>query len=220
MTLHFEPDGAALHAGAALPLLDTLRALADSVPPDRAGVRLHGHPALPPLIAHGPIAAIASSCLGAPAWPVRAVLFDKSPGNNWALGWHQDRTVAVRERRVVDGYGTWSTKQGIQHVEPPFAVIERVATLRVHLDHVPEDNAPLLVAPGSHRLGKIPEPDIAATVARRGTAVCLAKAGDVWAYATAILHASAASASGGRRRVLQVDYACTPLPGDLDWLGL
>lgn len=220
MTLHFEPDGAARHEGAALPLLDSLHALAASVPPDRAGIRLHGQLALAALLEHGSIAAIASSCLCAPAWPVRAVLFDKSPGNNWALGWHQDRTVAVRERRSVDGYGTWSIKQGIQYVEPPFAVIAGMATLRIHLDPVPEDNAPLLVAPGSHRLGRIPETAIAEAVARCGTAVCLAAAGDVWAYATAILHASAVSTSGGRRRVLQVDYACTPLPGGLEWLGV
>jgi hypothetical protein len=220
MTLRFGTDGAARHAGAALPLLDPLHALAASVAPDRAGIRLHGQSALPALLEHGPIAAIAASCLGAPAWPVRAVLFDKSPGNNWALGWHQDRTVAVRQRRDVPGYGAWSVKQGIPHVEPPFAVIAGMATLRIHLDPVPEDNAPLLVAPGSHRLGRIPEAAIAATVARCGTAVCLAEAGDVWAYATAILHASAASTSGGRRRVLQVDYACTSLPGGLEWLGV
>ncbi|MGJ3628858.1 phytanoyl-CoA dioxygenase family protein [Sphingomonas sp. MMS24-JH45] len=172
------------------------------MPPDRAGIRLHGQPALAALLAHGPIASIASSCFGSPAWPVRAVLFDKSPDNNWALGWHQDRTVAVRERRAVAGYGTWSVKQGIQHVEPPFAVIENMATLRLHLNSVPENNAPLLVAPGSHRLGRIPEAGIAAAVARCGTATCLAAAGDVWAYATAILHASAAStACGARRRV-------------------
>ena len=120
----------------------------------------------------------------------------------------------------MPGYGTWSIKQGIQHVEPPFAVIERMATLRVHLDAVPEGNAPLLVAPGSHRLGRVAESQITDTVARCGTVVCLAEAGDVWAYATAILHASAASTHGGRRRVLQVDYAAAPLPGGLEWLGV
>ena len=50
--------------------------------------------------------------------------------------WHQDRTVAVRERRSVDGYGTWSIKQAIQHVEPPFAVIAGMATLRSSRDVV------------------------------------------------------------------------------------
>lgn len=30
--------------------------------------------------------------------------FDKTAERNWALGWHQDRTVVVRERKETDGY--------------------------------------------------------------------------------------------------------------------
>lgn len=213
-------SGAARHAGAALPVLAALEKIVAVQPRDRAGVRLHGHTALSTLLSDSPIAALAIGTLGPSARPVRAILFDKSPGNNWALGWHQDRTVAVRERRDVPGYGTWSRKQGILHVEPPFAVIEAMATLRVHLDPVPADNAPLLVAPGSHRLGRLPESRIADVVARCGTAVCLADRGDIWVHATAIVHASAASTGARQRRVLQVDYARDPLPGGLAWLGI
>lgn len=110
-------------------------------------------------------------------------------------------------------------KQGILHVEPPFSVIARMLTLRIHLDPVPADNAPLLIAPGSHRLGRIASGDVAATVARCGSFACLADAGDIWAYATPVLHASAA-ARGGRRRVIQVDDAADPLHGGLAWLGI
>jgi hypothetical protein len=42
--------------------------------------------------------------------PVRAILFNKSPDANWLVGWHQDLTIAVRERRDVPGYGPWSIK--------------------------------------------------------------------------------------------------------------
>ena len=125
---------------------------------------------------------LAADALGALApgrRAVRAILFDKSDAANWALGWHQDRTIAVRERVEVAGFGPWSVKQGLQHVEPPFAVIEAMLTMRVHLDDVPGDNAPLLIAPGSHRLGRIPESEIDAAVKRCGTAQCLAAAGDV-----------------------------------------
>ena len=81
------------------------------------------------------------------------------------------------------------------------------------------DNAPLLIAPGSHRLGRIAETEIDAIVTSKGIVSCLATAGDVWLYATPILHASAMSA-GARRRVLQVDYAANDLPGGLKWLGV
>jgi ectoine hydroxylase-related dioxygenase (phytanoyl-CoA dioxygenase family) len=126
----------------------------------------------------------------------------------------------VRARRKVPGYGPWTTKAGLLHVEPPFAVIEAMLTVRVHLDPVPADNAPLLVAPGSHRLGRIAEPDIAAVVARCGTAMCVAEAGDLWLYATAVLHASAASTGHAQRRVLQLDFAARPLDAGLEWAGV
>ncbi|MEG8041100.1 phytanoyl-CoA dioxygenase family protein [Sphingomonas sp. LR60] len=218
--LDWSRDGAAHHPAAAIPLLPALHRLADDLPQDRAGLRLHGHPALPALLAAGPIHAIATLHLGAATQPVRAVLFDKTPATNWSLGWHQDRTIAVQTRAHVPGYGPWSTKQGIQHVEPPFAITEAMVTLRIHLDDTPADNAPLLIAPGSHRLGRIPEDAIADTVARHRTVACLADAGDVWCYATPILHASAAAQGNRRRRVLQVDYAATALPEPLVWLGI
>ena len=220
MTLRLDRDGATLHQGAASALLPDLEALAARQPQARAGVRLQGDAALPGLLDRGPIHAVAAAYLGQAARAVRAVLFDKSAGNNWSLGWHQDRTVAVRARREVAGYGTWSRKRGILHVEPPFAVIERMVTLRLHLDAVPGHNAPLLIAPGSHRLGRLPEAEIAGAVEQCGTATCLAEAGDVWAYATPILHASGAAEGGGRRRVLQVDYAAGALPGGLECLGI
>lgn len=89
--------------------------------------------------------------------PVRALLFDKSDDGNWALAWHQDRTIEVVEQQAVEGFGPWTVKQGRVHVAPPVTLLERMVTVRFHLDPVDADNAPLLVAPGSHRLGFIPE---------------------------------------------------------------
>jgi ectoine hydroxylase-related dioxygenase (phytanoyl-CoA dioxygenase family) len=223
--LTLDKDGAALFAGAALSVLGEVEAIVADLPPDRAGVRLHGGPGLEPLLAKDSvIGAISAAALGAACVPVRAILFDKSPATNWTLGWHQDRTIAVRERREVENFGPWTVKQGMLHVEPPFAIIEAMMTLRIHIDDVPADNAPLLIAPGSHRLGRIEESRIDAVNARHGTRTCLARRGDVWAYATPILHASAAAHTSSdtptRRRVLQVDYAAGALPGGLVWRGL
>lgn len=219
MTFGVDRDGAALHPGAAVDLLPELRGFAATLPPG-AGHRLTGH-AFIRAVAAGVPAAIAGKHLQAAARPVRAILFDKTPDTNWALGWHQDRTVAVSEPRAVAGFGPWSVKRGVTHVEPPFAVIAAMITLRLHIDAVHDDNAPLLIAPGSHRAGRVAEDRIAATVERCGIATCLADAGDIWAYATSILHASAAAAPHHRhRRVLQIDFASGPLPGGLTWLGV
>ena len=219
--LCFDRDGAILHAGAAVPALAALEAAMSGIVAHRAGVRLYGVANLAGLLtADSPLGAPAALRLGPAAKPVRAVLFDKTPGVNWALGWHQDRTVAVRARADLPGWGPWSVKAGIQHVEPPFAVIERMVTVRIHLDPVPGDNAPLLIAPGSHRLGRIAEPDIDTALQRCGSVACLAQRGDIWAYATPILHASTASTGHAHRRVLQVDYAAGPLQAPLLWLGV
>jgi len=76
------------------------------------------------------------------------------------------------------------------------------------------------VSPGSASLGRIAEDHIGDVVRRLGIIACTAGAGDIWCYATPILHASAAAARPGRRRVLQIDFAATELPGGLEWLGI
>ena len=208
---------AALDAGE----LRDLEASVAGLPPDQAGIRIHGNAGVrrwltPP----GAIWKFAAAVLGEICHPVRAILFDKTASTNWALAWHQDRTIAVTERIEVAGFGPWTVKSGLLHVAPPFAVLEGMVTLRVHLDAVPATNAPLLIAPGSHRLGLIPEPDIKRVLARCGSAVCLAEAGDIWLYATPILHASEAAGDPIHRRVLRVDFAVGDLPGGLKWLGV
>ncbi|SJZ31614.1 Phytanoyl-CoA dioxygenase (PhyH) [Enhydrobacter aerosaccus] len=213
--------GAERHAGAAVAILAELQAILATVPIDNAGVRLRGLPGLKTLLdVDGPIGTLAGPNLGPAAKPVRALLFDKSAKNNWSLSWHQDRTIAVVERRDTEGFGPWTIKAGMPHVEPPAALQAAMITLRVHLDPVDENNAPLLVAPGSHRMGRIPQADIPLVVRHRGILTCPAEAGDVWIYSTPILHASEAAACPRRRRVLQIDYAATDLPGGLQWLGI
>ena len=198
-----------------------LEAAIAGLPPDEAGLRVHGIEALKPLLAStGCIGAVAASALGERAKPVRAILFNKSPETNWSLTWHQDRTICVKEKREVAGFGPWTVKSGMHHVAPPFELLASMVTLRAHLDDVPATNAPLLIAPGSHALGRIPVTEVDDIVRRCGTKVCLAETGDIWLYSTPILHASEMASAPSRRRVLQVDYAAQDLPRGLDWLGV
>ncbi|MBB4838199.1 ectoine hydroxylase-related dioxygenase (phytanoyl-CoA dioxygenase family) [Sphingomonas kyeonggiensis] len=220
MPLSLERDGAEHLRGAALAARDRIEAALAGLPVDRPGLRLREITDLPDLLeAQGTIGRIAARWLGPDTQPVRAILFDKNDRTNWALGWHQDRTIAVTARCDVPGFGPWTIKHGMHHVAPPFALLAGMLTLRVHLDPVPLDNAPLLVAPGSHRT-LVAESDIERMVAAHGIHACVAEPGDIWAYATPILHASNAATRPKRRRVLQVDYAATALPGGLSWLGI
>lgn len=202
-------------------MLDALGAALVRWPDGQSGIRITGDAALGDLL--GPSSAIGSlmaQIIGKPAFPVRAIYFDKNETNNWALGWHQDRTIAVKERAEVAGFGPWTVKQGILHVQPPFAVISAMRTMRIHLDAVPDDNAPLLVAAGSHRLGQVAAERCAETAMSLPVSPCLAEAGDIWIYHTAIVHASERSKRVRRRRVLQVDFAAEQLPHPLEWLGV
>ncbi|WP_374598646.1 phytanoyl-CoA dioxygenase family protein [Sphingosinicella sp.] len=217
----FRVVGAQLFKGVLLPCMSQLNAALAGLPTDQAGVRLQGMESLKTmLVVEGHIGAIASMALGSLARPVRAILFNKTPETNWALAWHQDRTICVKERCEVEGFGPWTVKQGMNHVAPPIEILARMVTIRAHLDDVPATNAPLLIAPGSHVLGMVPVSRVNEIVADCGTMACLAEAGDLWLYSTPILHASEAATKPAKRRVLQVDYAAFDLPGGLEWQGV
>jgi len=155
--------------------------------------------------------------LGAGAFPVRGILFDKTPDANWKVAWHQDLSIAVRERREVEGFGPWSEKAGVTHVQPPASVLERMVTVRLHLDDCGPDNGPVHVLPGSHRHGRL---DSAATERWRAGHVPVptcAGAGGVLLMRPLLLHASSPSTIPAHRRVVHVEFAADELPGGLEW---
>jgi ectoine hydroxylase-related dioxygenase (phytanoyl-CoA dioxygenase family) len=199
------------------------RELLEQMPPTGTGVRggrrlrIVGMPAIDRIAARSPLADIASEFLGRPAFPVRAIYFDKTAQANWKVAWHQDLTVAVRERVDVPGFGPWSVKDGIAHVQPPVDVLERMVTLRLHLDDCAASHGPLRVIPRSHTQGRLSAIDISAVRARSEEQVCVARTGDVLAMKPLLLHASSAATEPGHRRVLHIEYAADPLPGGLEW---
>lgn len=167
--LTLEQHGAALFRGAVLPHLNDLKAILTSLPAEQACVRISGLSALETYVgADGPIEFVARQVLGGMGKAVRAVLFDKTESTNWSLAWHQDRTVCVRHQADVEGYGPWSIKAGLHHVAPPFDLLARMVTLRVHLDDVPSTNAPLLIAPSSHKMGRVPADHVEGAVNSAG----------------------------------------------------
>lgn len=220
-SLDFRYDGAQRYLGVVTRDLPSLCSVLKHLPKDQAGIRISGIEELRSFLSpQGSIGSIAASVLGSASRAVRAILFDKTPETNWSLAWHQDRTICVRQRIDVAGFGPWTSKDGMTHVAPPFDLLTRMLTLRVHLDDVPATNAPLLIAPGSHADGRVSYDAVEEVVQRRGIRVCVADAGDVWLYSTPILHASDAATKPSHRRVLQIDYAAEELPGGLTWLGV
>ena len=49
---------------------------------------------------------------------VRAIVFDKTTNANWGVAWHQDKTIAVSHKLDRHGWGPWSLKDGVHHVQP------------------------------------------------------------------------------------------------------
>jgi hypothetical protein len=101
------------------------------------------------------IRCLIEAVLGSSAFVARSMFFDKTPDANWKVAWHQDLTIAVRKKIEVDGYTAWSVKEGIVHVQPPISVLERMVTVRLHLDDCGLENGPLQVIPMSHKSGRV-----------------------------------------------------------------
>jgi ectoine hydroxylase-related dioxygenase (phytanoyl-CoA dioxygenase family) len=166
-----------------------------------------------------PVRELAQAVLGDTAFPVRGILFDKIPEANWKVPWHQDVTIAVQEREEVEGFGPWSTKAGILHVQPPAPVLERMISIRFHLDVCDGSNGALQVVPGSHRSGRIAEADIPSVLAQSEAHACAVGQGGALLMRPLLLHASSPSQVPAHRRVIHLDFASERLPSPLKWLS-
>jgi ectoine hydroxylase-related dioxygenase (phytanoyl-CoA dioxygenase family) len=124
-------------------------------------------------------------------------------------------TVAVRDnRRPLVQFAKPTTKAGIPHLEAPAAVLERMLTLRLHLDAADAANGALAVIPGSHARGKRLPPD------DRGTVLVACAAGDVLLMRPLLAHASGKSDPACNRhwRVVHLEFAADrELPDGVAW---
>jgi hypothetical protein len=146
---------------------------------------------------------------------VRVLYFDKPPNQSWALPWHKDMTIAVRDNRLPSRvFAKPTSKAGVPHVEAPREVLERMLTARIHLDDVTEENGPLKVIPGSHHAEKV------LTDATAHPVAVLAERGDVLLMRPLLDHASgkALPETPRHRRILHLEFAADrELPDGYAW---
>jgi Phytanoyl-CoA dioxygenase (PhyH) len=220
VSIQFMTDGLAIVPDVVTsPILDQLRNLTEFAGSGRPGVRVHAVPNnIHPLIEDsGPLGRLASALMVRPARAVRVLFFDKRPDANWAVPWHQDRTIAVKARADVAGFAPWTIKRGVHHVEPPADILAGMLALRLHIDDCESDNGPLLAAKGSFARGAIRAADVRGVVERSEIVTLSASAGDVVAMRGMTVHASHRSTTPKNRRVLHVDFATCELPEPLEW---
>lgn len=137
---------------------------------------------------------------------LRAIYFNKSVTNNWLVSWHQDKSIIVDEKFERAGWGPWSLKEGILHVQPPVKVLDQMVTIRLHLDDCDEENGCLKVIKSSHSLGLLKSDQITDIVGKSEHTSCVVNAGGLVVIKPHILHASSKSVRPSNRRVLHLEY--------------
>jgi len=161
-----------------------------------------------------PLPQLLRTILGSEFGLVRVLYFDKPPERTWSLPWHKDWTIAVRDNRLPSQlFGKPTTKAGVPHVEAPQSLLEKMVTLRIHLDDVTEENGPLLVLPGSHHM----DADLKTTAK---PVSILVERGDVLLFRPLLDHCSRSSREGTtrHRRLLHLEFSgCPTLPDGYEW---
>ena len=155
--------------------------------------------------------------LGPKALAVRGILFDKTPGANWKVPWHQDLSIAVTQRVDLAGYGPWSVKAGVPHVQPTVEVLQNMLTVRLHLDDCGVENGPLLVLPGTHADGVWTANQLDEYRKTNAPVACTINRGGALLMRPLLLHASHSATMPGHRRVVHIEYAADVLPVELSW---
>lgn len=152
-----------------------------------------------------------------PAFLVRATLFDKTEGAYWGVFWHQDLSIAVKQKIQTEGFDSWTRKAGVDCVQPPVEIMERIRAVRIHLDDCGADQGALRVLPSTHRMNRLTDRECRALQSGRQEVVCDVCAGDAVIMCPLLLHASSPMSSGTRRRVIHMEFADFALPSHLEW---
>lgn len=151
------------------------------------------------------------------AFLIKAIYFDKPPTQNWAVSWHQDVPINVKEKIELPEFTSWTKKQGINSVCPPEAILHSIFTIRIHLDDAHEQNGALSLIPGSHKQ-RFTDEEIRTITNNSNPSICKVKSGGIHLLKPLILHSSPRSITQKRRRVIHLEFSSMALPGGLDWL--
>jgi hypothetical protein len=203
-----------------------LERLLDSCIPDGANVSAHPRSgvayglrgllwssrSLRPALEVAGIDRLADELLGARAFPIDAIYFDKTADANWTVPGHQDRLMPVAAGCVP----ATTIRGGIEYAEPSPATLAELIALRIHFDNVGVGAGALEVVPGSHRLGVLQVSSLR-EIPLADYRSCMASRGDVLAMRPLVLHRSGRRSADGRRRVLHVVYATKRPDEPLRW---
>ena len=158
-----------------------------------------------------------SHALPAGCVAVQCTLFAKSKSTNWSVIPHQDLSIPVASKVDDPSCAGWSEKEGFLFTQPPAEVLNTLVAVRVHLDACNSEAGPLVVSPGSHHLGRLPNSAAAQLFASQPHQVCTVSRGGALVMRPLLLHASSKAIASANRRVLHFLFGPSTLPFGLQW---
>ncbi len=151
---------------------------------------------------------------GKPYFLTKAIYFNKPKSSNWFVGYHQDLTISVSQKKDCSGFINWTSKRGQLGVQPPLEFLENTLTVRIHLDETNESNGALWVIPQSHLHGII---RVSEQSDKTAEICCNVSSGGIMLMKPLTLHASKKSNGLVNRRVIHLEFCAMPLPENLAW---
>lgn len=194
-------------------------AIAEALPPTASAGsrRLLEHPLVATAVTHLRTASPVAALLPRDAVAAQCIFFCKSEAANWRVPPHQDLAIPVGRRVRDPACRGWSEKEGQWFVQPPADLLAQLLAVRIQLDDSPPHAGELRVAPGSHRLGRLPAGETAAIAARQPMRPCPVPLGGALLMRPLLVHASSKAPAGVVRRVLHVLFGPPLLPCGLRW---
>jgi ectoine hydroxylase-related dioxygenase (phytanoyl-CoA dioxygenase family) len=142
---------------------------------------------------------------------VRSVFFQKPNSNNWHVPLHQDKLVQVSHKIELPGFGPWSVKNNINHVQPTPEIMNQVISLRIHLSDCSANDGPLEIIPNSHLTNYEPLYENSQSTEITG------EAGSLLIFSPLCWHKSKKCKSNSQRAVLHMEISKGSLPEKLSW---
>lgn len=167
------------------------------------------------LVFNSKLREIISQLFGNEYFVTKSIYFDKPEKSNWFVAYHQDLTISVDKKIIVEGFTNWTSKQEQFAVQSPVELLDKNFTIRIHLDHTTAQNGALRVVEESHKKGVLRTENI--DFSSIAETVCEVPKGGMMLMKPLLLHASNKTSNQARRRVLHIEFSNQELPNGMNW---
>ena len=147
---------------------------------------------------------------------IKSIYFDKPPSANWVVNWHQDLTINLRSKKSTDGIKNWRVTNDRTVVQPDRKLLEKIFTIRIHLDDCNKDNGALRVIEKSHKNGVVEIKEWVRSKEGKER-VCEVKKGGILVMRPLLLHSSRRTENQKNRRIIHIEFTDAELPNGLEW---